>query len=138
MDTRYVIVLQCDVAKQRCSGFGCENAFWNRIDAFGGYPSDKVIRYLSMSCSGCPGRSVQRKLSNFLSRSKGKSDVQPGQVAVHFASCICKDNFHGPPCPHYDYIKTIVDRCGLRWAEGTVISKKAEARRKDGKWSRDA
>ena len=135
-DTRYIITLQCHVATQRCSGLGCENAFWTRTDGFAGYPADQTIRYMSTTCSGCPGRSVQRKLSNFLKRLRAKTDIRPDQVVLQFASCVCKDNFHGPPCPHYDYMKTIVERCGLRWAEGTVISKKAESRRKNGKWTK--
>lgn len=59
-------------------------------------------------------------------------------VALHFSSCICKENFHGPVCPHYDYLKELVGRKNLRWCEGTYISAAAAARRdKEGYWHRE-
>ena len=34
-----------------------------------------------------------------------------------------------PPCPHLDYIKTLIERIGIEVREGTVISEKSERRR---------
>lgn len=30
MDEKYVVIIQCDIAHNRCSGFACTNAFYNR------------------------------------------------------------------------------------------------------------
>ena len=61
------------------------------------------------------------------------------EVVVHFSSCICFESFHGPVCPHYDYLKTLVERKGLAWREGTRISEKAAGRRdSEGRWKRES
>ena len=136
-DVRYVVALQCDIVMQRCSGVACEDSFWERKGGFAGYPKDPPIRYMSLTCSGCCGRAVRRKLTNLRKRLKHLAGIEPGQIRVHFASCVCKDSAHAPPCPHYDYLKTLVERSGLIWAEGTYISDKSESRRHDGEWRRD-
>ena len=53
-------------------------------------------------------------------------------VVVHLASCVVSDNYHRPPCPHRDYIKTIVERKGYPVIFGSYISKTAEKKRQDG------
>ena len=54
---------------------------------------------------------------------------------VHLASCVAFDNYHGPACPHIDYLKTIIKgKLGLEITEGTKISKLSEKRRKDGSY----
>ena len=59
-------------------------------------------------------------------------------VVLHFSSCICRESFHGPICPHYDYLKELVGRKNLVWREGTKISKKAASRRDgEGHWHRE-
>ena len=54
------------------------------------------------------------------------------RLAVQLSSCITKSNYHGPPCPHLDYLKELICRAGLDCREDTVISAKAEQRRRDG------
>jgi hypothetical protein len=53
---------------------------------------------------------------------------------VQLSSCITKDNYHSPPCPHLDYLRALIARAGLRVREDTVISELAERRRRDGVW----
>ena len=60
-------------------------------------------------------------------------EVEKEQIVVHLSSCITHDNFHGPRCPHLDYLKTMIaDKAGLDLVEGTHISKLAEGRRAKG------
>jgi predicted metal-binding protein len=133
--TRYVVALQCHIVKERCSGFFCEDAFWKRQGGFSQYPLEPPLRYLSITCGGCCGRATLRKLCHLLKRLRKDSDIKPEEVTVHFSSCVCKESFHGPKCPHYDYLKELVGRKGLRWQEGTRISDHAEGRRDaEGHW----
>ena len=37
----YVIVLQCDIAMERCSGYFCEKSLNERTGGFSEYPKDK-------------------------------------------------------------------------------------------------
>ena len=61
-----------------------------------------------------------------------KSFYERRDVVVHLASCVVSDNYHRPPCPHRDYIKTIVERKGYPVIFGSYISKTAEKKRQDG------
>jgi predicted metal-binding protein len=134
-EVKYVVVLQCDIVMERCSGFFCENAFANRTGAFVDYPVDARIRYLNFTCGGCCGRATLRKLSNLVGLVRKQTQIAPGEVVLHFASCICKESFHGPVCPHYDYLKELVERKSVVWREGTHVSTTAESRRNTaGKW----
>lgn len=39
MDTpKYIVILQCHIVKERCSGFYCEDSFVKRQHAFAEYP----------------------------------------------------------------------------------------------------
>ena len=51
MDTKYVVIIQCDIAHRRCSGFACTNAFYNKDGVFEDYSED--TRYISFTCDGC-------------------------------------------------------------------------------------
>ncbi|MCP4131326.1 MAG: CGGC domain-containing protein [bacterium] len=136
--TKYIIVLQCHIVKERCSGFLCEDAFFNRKDGFREYPADAPIRYVNITCGGCCGKATLRKLGNFSRLLAKKTKILPEEVTLHFASCICRENFHGPVCPHYDYLKELVERKGIAWKEGSRISPLAEKRRDaDGHWHAD-
>jgi hypothetical protein len=59
-------------------------------------------------------------------------EMDKSQIAVQLASCVTRDNFHGPPCPHLDYIKTLIGRLGLDFYEDTRISDLSQRRRADG------
>jgi predicted metal-binding protein len=128
---QYVVIVCCDIAVQRCSGYLCEKAFHERTGGFAALPKEKPCRLLTISCGGCCGRGVGRKLSH-LRRKLAKDGIAKEQIAVYLASCVAKDNFHAPPCPHLDYMKTLIARLGLDVFDGTTLSEKAEARRSDG------
>lgn len=131
----YLAIVQCDIVKERCSGFFCEQAFNERTGGFKDYPTDKAYRTLHLSCGGCCGRAVHRKLSDLIHSAKKKDGIEKSQIAVHLSSCITKDSYHGPPCPHLDYLKTMIGgKLGLDIVEDTSISKKAEERRQAGKY----
>ncbi len=134
-DKNYIVVVQCHIVKERCSGYLCEYAFSERSGKFAEYPKDPSTRFLSLTCGGCCGRAVHRKLSNLIKQIKNKETIEKGQIAVHLSSCISNDNFHGPPCPHKDYLKTMIcDKLGLDLVMGTRVSELAEKRRKDGEY----
>ena len=131
----YIVIVQCHIVKERCSGYNCERAFNERTGGFAAYPKDKAYRMLNLTCGGCCGRAVHRKLSLLAQRLSKQESIEKDQIAVQLSSCITKDNFHGPPCPHIEYLKTLVAKLELDLREDTVISKHAESRRQDGQYS---
>ena len=128
----YIVVVQCHIVKQRCSGYYCEKAFNERTGGFATYPKDRPYRIMNMTCGGCCGRAVHRKLSLLTRRIKKDEGIGKERIVVQLSSCITKDNFHAPPCPHLDYIKTLIAKLGLDVREDTHINKMSEQRRKDG------
>ena len=134
MDKDYIVIVQCHIVKERCSGYLCEKAFHHREDAFAGYPADKPLRLLALTCGGCCGRAVHRKLSNLLHKIKQKEGVEPDRIAVHLSSCIVSDSYHGPACPHLAYLKELIGKLGLEIRLGSKISKLTEKRRAEGKY----
>jgi predicted metal-binding protein len=128
----YVVIVQCHIVKERCSGYNCERAFHERTGGFAAYPKDRSYRMLNMTCGGCCGRAVQRKLSNLTRRIKKQEDIGKDRIVVQLSSCITKDNFHAPPCPHLDYLKALIAKLGLDVREDTIIYEKSEKRRKEG------
>jgi predicted metal-binding protein len=131
-DKDYIIIVQCDIVKERCSGYFCERAFHYRRDAFGIYSPEKTYRTIQMTCGGCCGRALHRKLSHLVRKIKEKEGVDRSRLVVQLSSCITHDNYHGPACPHLGYLRSLISRLGLDVVEGTVISEKAESRRKAG------
>lgn len=134
-EKEYVAIVQCHIVKERCSGYGCENAFHERTGGFAAYPGDKSYRMLNLTCGGCCGRAVQRKLSNLCRRIKKKEGIGKDKIVVQLASCMTKDNFHSSPCPHLDYIKALIAKLGLDVREDTYIDEKSEKRRREGLYS---
>jgi predicted metal-binding protein len=131
-DKDYIVIVQCDIVKERCSGYFCERAFYHRLDAFGIYSPQRAYRTIQMTCGGCCGRALHRKLSHLVRKIRDKEGVDKSRIVVQLSSCITKDNYHAPPCPHLGYLRTLISRLGLDVVEGTWISDKAESRRKDG------
>lgn len=128
----YVVVVQCQIAKDRCSGYGCETAFTHRTGGFADYPRDKDYRTLHLTCGGCCGKRLARKLAH-LARMIAKGEQVPKErIVVQLASCITTDNFHAPPCPNLAYLKELIGKVGLDYRQNTSISKTAEAKRKEG------
>jgi predicted metal-binding protein len=131
----YVVIVQCHIVKERCSGYNCERAFHERTGGFAAYPKDKAYRTLNMTCGGCCGRAVHRKLSNLLQKIKKEEDIGKDRIVVQLSSCMTKDNFHSSPCPHLDYLKGLIAKLGLDMREDTFIYEKSEKRRKEGLYS---
>ena len=131
----YIVIVQCHVVMERCSGYFCEKAFNERSGLFSAYPRNQAYRTLYLTCGGCCGRAVHRKLLDLIRTIKKQENIDKGHIVVHLSSCIAKDNFHGPVCPHIDYLKTMIkDKLGLDMIEGTHISSKSEERRKAGQY----
>ncbi len=131
----YIVIVQCHIVNERCSGYNCEYAFNERSGGFSAYPKDKAYRTLNMTCGGCCGRAVQRKLSNLTRRIKKKEGITKDRIVMQLASCLTKDNFHSSPCPYLDYLKSLIAKLGLEVCEDTFIDEKSEKRRKEGLYS---
>ena len=133
----YVVVVQCDIVMERCSGYLCERAFNERTGGFASYPKDKSYRTIYMTCGGCCGRAVHRKLGDLIKMIKEIEDVKKKQIVVHLASCITRDNYHAPPCPHLDYLKNLIaGKHSLDLVEDTYISKTSEKLREKGVYAK--
>lgn len=133
MDTKYVVIIQCDIAHRRCSGFACTNAFYNKDEVFNTY--DDATRYISFTCGGCCGKGISSKLEHLSKKLKIKNNISKDEVALHLSSCMTTDNYHYDRCPHIDYIKDIVLKKGYKNViEGSFISKNAENKRNEGNY----
>lgn len=131
MEAKYVVILQCEIAHNRCSGFACTNAFYNKEGAFDGYTEN--TKYISFTCGGCCGKSVSAKLEHLAGKFRKKTDVNKEDVVIHLASCMATDNHHYDRCPHLDYIKEIIKKRGFgQVVEGSYISKNASKKREQG------
>ena len=128
----YVVIVQCHIVKERCPGYFCEKSFHERTGGFAGYAKDKDYRMIFMTCGGCCGRALHRKLTLLAGKIKKSEGIGRERLIVQLASCITRDNYHGPACPHLDYLKALITRAGLDFREDTSISTKAEERRKQG------
>lgn len=128
----YVVIVQCHIVKQRCSGYYCEKAFTERTGGFAEYPANKTYRKLNITCGGCCGRAVHRKLTNLVRRIDKEEHVGKDRIVVQLSSCITKDNYHATPCPHLDYLKRLIAKIGLDVLQDTQISQKARQRREAG------
>jgi len=133
-EVKCVAVVQCAVAQERCSGAHCALSFHRREHFFADYGPD--VLYLSISCGGCPGRRVSRLASHLKRLLAREAKIEPHQIAVHLSACVVNENAHYPPCPHLDYIKTILARKGLNVVEGSYVSATSEERRRTGYYDR--
>ena len=127
----YIVVVQCDIVMQRCPGFYCERAFFGRNGGFAGL-GEQPCRMVYLTCGGCCGRALNRKLALLVQKAQKTDQIQPAQILVKFSTCITKDNHHGPKCPHLDYMTQLVDKLHLDYSFDTHISTKAEQRRAEG------
>ena len=114
MGIKYVLIIQCDIARQRCSGFACTDSFYNRAGFFKDCGYAHGVRYIALTCGGCCGASLASKLE-------------------HLSSCMVTDNYHHDRCPHLDYIKALVLKKGFKHiVEGTFKSENATKKRAAG------
>ena len=88
-----------------------------------------------MTCGGCCGRATHRKLSNLVKQIKKRENLGKENIVVHLSSCITKDNYHGPPCPHLDYLDKLIGKLELDIKRDTSVSEIAEKRRNEGVYS---
>lgn len=131
MNTKYVVIIQCDIAHKRCSGFACTNSFYNRDEVFKN--CDDSTRYISFTCGGCCGKGVASKLEHFFKKARKSNNISKDDVVVHLSSCMVTDNYHYDRCPNVDYIKSIVVKKGYKnIVEGSYISKNAQRKREQG------
>ncbi len=131
MEKKYVVIIQCDIAHNRCSGYACTEGFYNRVGPFEEY--DQETRYISFTCGGCCGKSVSAKLEHFSKKLKATNEINKINVDIHLASCMTTDNYHYDRCPHVDYIKGIISKKGFKnISEGSYISKTSSALREKG------
>ncbi len=130
----YIVVVQCHIVAQRCSGYYCEKAFAQRSGGFAVYSKQRPYRTLYLTCGGCCGRALQRKLTHLARQIEKGEAIGKDRIVVQLSSCITRDNFHGPPCPHLDYLKTLIARTGLDVCEDTQISETSEKRRREDRY----
>ncbi len=131
MNTKYVVIIQCDIAHRRCSGFACTNVFYNKEGMFEKY--DEETKYISFTCGGCCGKGVVAKLEHFSKKSRKASNIDKDDVVIHLSSCMVTDNHHYDRCPHVDYIKSIILKKGYKNViEGSYVSKNAKKKREEG------
>ena len=131
-DKDYIVILQCHIVKERCSGYSCEKAFNERSGGLSAYLKDRQYRMLNLTCGGCCGRATHRKLSNLVHRIKKDEGIEKDRIVVQLSSWMTRDNYHGSPCPHLDYIKGLMAKLWLDSREDTCISEKAQERREAG------
>lgn len=128
----YVLVVQCHIVKERCPGYNCERAFHERTGGFADYPKDRELRLLTFTCGGCCGLATHRKLGNFLKSVEKREGIGKERIAVHLSSCVTKNNYHGPPCPHLDYLKALIASFDVDLLEDTFVWERSEERRREG------
>ena len=123
MGIKYVLIIQCDIARQRCSGFACTDSFYNRAGFFKDCGYAHGVRYIALTCGGCCGASLASKLEHFSKKLIKATGIKKDEVAVHLSSCMVTDNYHHDRCPHLDYIKALVLKKGFKH----IVEKKASS-----------
>lgn len=128
MKIKYVVIIQCEIAQRRCSGFACTNAFYDRKGKFKDYNED--VKYISFTCGGCCGKGVSSKLEHLCKKMISKKNIKPEEIKVHLSTCMVTDNHHYDRCPHIDYIKNIILKRGFDdIIEGSFIDDVSEFKR---------
>ncbi len=131
MNPKYVAIIQCEIAKNRCSGYACTSSFYDKTGTFEHYDGD--TKYIAFTCGGCCGKGTAAKLEHFSRRMLKAGQAKKHDVVIHLSSCMVTDNHHYDRCPHVDYIKGIIKKHGFdNIVEGTYISKGAARKRELG------
>ncbi|MBN2710909.1 MAG: CGGC domain-containing protein [Planctomycetes bacterium] len=129
---KLIAIVQCHLVHQRCPGYFCDKAFVERTGGFENLDLAEDVRKLSFTCGGCCGRATHRKLMTLKEKARKYDNIEADEILVVLASCITKDNHHGPECPHHGYLKELIAKTGLAVSCDTHISKKAEKNRELG------
>ena len=133
MGIKYVLIIQCDIARQRCSGFACTDSFYNRAGFFKDCGYAHGVRYIALTCGGTRDLVFASKLEHFSKKLIKATGIKKDEVAVHLSSCMVTDNYHHDRCPHLDYIKALVLKKGFKnIVEGTFQSENATKKRAAG------
>lgn len=130
---KLIVIIQCEIAKRRCSGFYCMDSFYKRDRAFSIYQKEQNIQYMMFECGGCCGKEVSSLLGHLSRKLKEEDIIKKNEVVIHLASCMVTDNHHYDRCPHINYIKNIIEKQGYRNViEGTLLAKVSEKKRELG------
>lgn len=130
---KLIVIIQCAIAKRRCSGFYCMDSFYKRDRAFVVYPKDQELQYMMFECGGCCGKGISSLLGHLSRKLKEENIIKKEEVIIHLASCMVTDNHHYDRCPHIDYIKDLIKKQGYNnIVEGTLLAKKSEKKREIG------
>ena len=129
---KYIAVVQCQIVVERCSGFLCEKSFHDRSGGFKGLKENGGYRVSYLTCGGCCGRALQRKIYDLIITSKEYDEINKDEILVQFSSCITNESYHGPKCPHLDYLVDLMKKLKVDVSYGTHISDLSEERRKKG------
>lgn len=133
MSIKFVVIIQCDIARKRCSGFACTKSFYQKEGFFENCGYDGGVRYLALTCGGCSGTTIASYLEHFYKKLAAQMGIKKEEVAVHLSSCMVTDNYHHDRCPHLEYIKSIIVKKGFHnIIDGTFKSANASAKRAAG------
>ncbi len=132
-DIKIVVIIQCAIALERCSGFNCSWAFHKKLNYFKDYHEDTM--YVSFSCGGCPGRRISRLISNLRKGALKKGNIEKHNIVVHLTACVVNDNGHYPKCPFKDYMKAILLQKGFKVIEGGYESCGSANKRKNNHYN---
>ena len=86
----YIVVVRCHIVAEHCSGYRCEKSFHQRTGGFADYPREKTYRTLYLTCGGCCGQAVQRKVTELARHVCSELD---SAVFIFSTPCLMNDNF---------------------------------------------
>ncbi|MDO5116659.1 MAG: CGGC domain-containing protein [Synergistaceae bacterium] len=133
MSIKFVLIIQCDTARLRCSGFACMKSFYDREGFFKDLGYEHGVRYMALTCGGCCGTSLASKLEHFSNKLLRQTEIKKDQVAVHLSTCMATENYHHDRCPNLEYIKRLILKKGYKnIVEGTFRSANATKKRDAG------
>ena len=129
---KFVLIIQCEIAHRRCSGWACSKSFYDRTGAFSDL-EEQDVQYLTFTCGGCCGKGVAAKIEHFATKLAKQTTASREEVTIYLSSCMTTDNHHYSRCPHLSMIKTILAKHDFpNVVEGTYISKLSTQRRTEG------
>ena len=133
MAVKFILIIQCKIARKRCSGFACMKCFYENEGFFEGCGYGPEVRYMPLTCGGCCGMGIASYLEHFSNKLAKQLGLKKDEVAVHLSSCMVTDNYHHDRCQHLEYIKSIVLKKGFKnIVEGTFRSDNATEKRAAG------
>ncbi len=131
MEIKLVVIIQCEKAKNRCSGYACTDSFYNKKNSFSDYKND--TQYISFTCGGCSGKGVSPKINNLVKRMPKIAQIKNDEISVHLSSCMVFENHHSDRCQNVDMIKSLIKQAGIeKIVEGSYISKTSHRKREIG------